>query len=162
MSRRCMAAPSPFLPLGYRLSIGIMSHRAVSLVYVASLVVMVVVGLGYDNFSPGLAAPSSGGPFFCKNLMSSGSDDDAMIFAFVVFVVPLTIRILKPRDGITNFESVAFFLCAFAACFALWLASLDCASIFYTAFVVPDVALAGALGALALSTAMLTCLRFIQ
>lgn len=139
-----------------------MTRRAISYAYVASLIVMVVVGLGYDSFSRGLAGRSSNGPFFCKELMSSGSDDDAMLIAFVLFIVPLTIRGLRARRRIACFELVVFSLCAFVSCFALWLASLDCASIFYTAFFVPDPALAGALVALVLSTAMLISLRFVQ
>ncbi|WP_300896320.1 hypothetical protein [Roseovarius sp.] len=123
---------------------------------------MVVVGFGYDSFSPGLAERSSNGPFFCKQLMSSGSDDDALLMAFVLFMVPLTIRTLRARRRIAIFEMAVFSLCAFVSCFALWLASLDCASILYTAFFVPDPALAGALVALVLSTAMLISLRFVQ
>lgn len=128
----------------------------------ASLIVMVVVGFGYDSFSPGLAGRSSNGPFFCKQLMSSGSDDDALLMAFVLFMVPLTIRTLRARCRIAIFEMAVFSLCAFVSCLALWLASLDCASILYTAFFVPDPALAGALVALVLSTAMLISLRFVQ
>ena len=136
-----------------------MTHRAISFVYLASLVVMIVVGFGYGTLSPGLAARTSGGPFYCKELMSSGSDDDAMIFVFALFIVPLIARVSRLRRGITHIELVMFSACAFAGCFSLWLASVDCASIFYTAFVVPDFALASALMALALSTASLAVLR---
>ena len=109
-----------------------MTRRAISCTYIASLIVMVVVGFGYDSFSPGLAERSSNGPFFCKQLMSSGSDDDALLMAFVLFMVPLTIRTLRARRRIAIFEMAVFSLCAFVSCFALWLASLDCASILYT------------------------------
>ncbi|MGD9919701.1 MAG: hypothetical protein AB7U46_16975 [Paenirhodobacter sp.] len=138
-----------------------MTRRALSFAYIASLIVMVVVGFGYSSLSPGLATRTSSGPFFCNQLMSSGSDDDAMLFAFALFILPLTIRILRAWRRIARVELVVFGLCAFVSCVALWLASLDCASIFYTAFIVPDPALAGALVALLLSTVTLVSLRFV-
>ncbi|MGC9370284.1 MAG: hypothetical protein ACP5DX_12150 [Paracoccaceae bacterium] len=135
---------------------------ALSVTYVTSLALTIVVGLRYDALSSGLAAPGPQGPFFCKELLSSGSDDDALVAAFGLFAIPLLLRAFRWNRGIAGFEVVAFGVCFGATCFALWLASLDCASIFYTAFVVPDPFLAGALIALPASAAALAWLRISQ
>lgn len=59
--------------------------RGFTTIYLLSLSIMIWVGLAYRSLSPGLAFPEPTGPLYCKELFSSGSDDDAMIGAFALF-----------------------------------------------------------------------------
>jgi hypothetical protein len=132
---------------------------AASAGFVVCAIAMVWVGLRYQAHSPGLAAPTGQGPFYCNWLMSSGGGDSAMVTTFAVFLVPLLFRlarILRPPSGIELAVYVASFL---LVCLALFLASLDCAHILYTAFVVPDHWLALALVSLAGSAVFLALAR---
>ncbi|MGL4321805.1 MAG: hypothetical protein ACRCS3_13170 [Paracoccaceae bacterium] len=131
-------------------------------IYLASLSLMVFVGLNYNALSPGLAIRGSDGPFFCAELLSSGGDDSAMVFAFALFALPLVLRIILFNQKVSTFELIMFFCCGLATAFALWLASLDCASLFYTAFALPDLFLASALFALPVATISLVALRRSQ
>lgn len=136
-----------------------MTRLSLIAIYLVCLSLMVFVGLNYDAISPGLADWTSGGPFFCAELFSSGGDDSAMVVAFALFALPLVLRIILFNHRVTTFELTIFLCCVLATAFALWLASLDCASIFYTAFVVPDLFLASALFALPVATLSLFALR---
>jgi len=136
-----------------------MQRTLLSAAYLASLSIMVVVGLSYEAVSPGLAAPGGEGPFFCRELLSSGGEDDAMIVAFGLFALPLAVRLLRMTRPVAGYEVVLLWLCLAVAGAALTLASLDCASIFYTAFVVPDVWLAAALVAMPAAAATLAWRR---
>lgn len=136
-----------------------MRRIAPTLTYLACLTWMALVGLIYTKLSPGLAAYTSEGPFFCHELQSSGAEDDEMISAFILFLLPLTLRLALIKRGISWIELPMFCFCLAVTLFALWLASLDCAEIFYTAFILPDPALAGALIALPCSAITLLLLR---
>lgn len=136
-----------------------MTRLSLIAIYLACLSLMVFVGLNYDAISPGLAAWGSDRPFFCSELLSSGGDDSAMVFAFALYALPLVLRIILFNQRVTTFELAMFLCCGLATAFALWLASLDCASLFYTAFVLPDPFLASALLALPIATISLVALR---
>ncbi len=82
-----------------------------------------------------------------------------MIVAFGLFALPLAVRPLRMNRPVAGYEVVLLWLCLAVAGAALTLASLDCASIFYTAFVVPDVWLAAALVAMPGSAILLARLR---
>ena len=135
-----------------------MKRTLISSAYMASLLLMVFIGLQYDNLSSGLASYTSQGPFFCNELLSSGGDDSAMVFAFVLFSIPLLLRAARWKRPANKLEVAIFGACLACTCLALFLATLDCASIFYTAFVVPDFYLVSALIALPLSTFALALL----
>lgn len=109
---------------------------------------MTLVGFAYTKLSRGLAAYTSEGPFFCHELLSSGSEDDTMISAFVLFLLPLMLRLALIKRSLSWIELLLFCFCLAVTLLALWLAGLDCADVFYTAFVLPDPTLAGALIAL--------------
>lgn len=141
--------------------LGTMQRNTLIAAYMACLTIMVTIGMAYGVLSPGLAAPGGDGPFFCRNLLSSGGDDDAMMLAFALFALPLALRLVRLNRRIAGYEVLLFWICFAASGAALLLASLDCASIFYTAFVVPDVVLAAALVALPGSAVLLTRLRSI-
>lgn len=126
-------------------------RKAGHLAYIAALAMMAFVGLAYEDLSSGLAFPDADGPFFCRDLFSSGGDDDAMIGSFGIFLAPLALRLLRLNRAVARYEIVLFWICAGLVCLSLMLASTDCASIFYTAFVLPDPLLAGALIALPLA-----------
>lgn len=139
-----------------------MTRLSLIAIYLACLSLMVFVGLNYDAISPGLAVRGFDGPFFCAELLTSGGDDSAMVFAFALFALPLVLRIILFNQRVTTFELTMFLCCGTATAFALWLASLDCASLFYTAFVLPDLFLASALFALPVATISLFALRRSQ
>jgi len=136
-----------------------MKHRLLCLTYLGSLMAMSVVGLGYAVLSRGLAAPTPQGPFFCRELLSSGSDDDLMVGAFTLFAIPLLYRIARWNRDVSVRETIVFGICLATTGLALWLASLDCASLVYTAFWVPDLFLATAILALPISAGALAWLR---
>ncbi|MGU3401512.1 hypothetical protein ACLBWS_17565 [Brucellaceae bacterium D45D] len=86
-----------------------MMNFSLSAIYIACLSLMAVAGFYYDAISPGLAAQTSDGPFFCNELLSSGGDDDAMIFAFSLFSLPLLLRIIRYNKNIAGYELIVFF-----------------------------------------------------
>ncbi|MFZ7090067.1 hypothetical protein [Primorskyibacter sp. 2E233] len=137
-------------------------YQIASLTYAALLFLMAFVGVKIGDLSAGLASPSQGGPFFCRNLLSSGGDDDAMLFAFAVFSIPMVVRVFRFKRRVAGYEIVAFALCVLSTCFSLFLASLDCASIFYTAFSIPDTLLAAALASMPMSAILLFKLRSLR
>lgn len=120
---------------------------------------MVGIGLSYGDLSDGLAGRTSEGPFFCDDLMSSGSDDSAMVFSFFVFAMPMVLRLARFRRQANSLEILVFAASVLIACLSLSLASMDCASILYTVFKVPDFYLGAALIALPVSTVALAMLR---
>lgn len=133
-----------------------MTHKAI---YMFFLVVLSTVGITYENVSAGLAAKSVNGPFYCSNLKSSGSDDTAMLFVFSLFLIPLAARFIRLHRDISFAEVVVFYVVMALSIAGLFLASLDCAEILYTAFGVPDLYLASALIALPISAIMLWKIR---
>ncbi|WP_312531962.1 hypothetical protein [Paracoccus sp. (in: a-proteobacteria)] len=139
-----------------------MTRIILSLTYLVCLMLMIFVGVTYETISTGLASPGPDGPFFCKELLSSGSDDDAMMSAFSVFLLPLALRTVRITRIIAAFEVAVFYCCGAMTFLALGLASMDCASILYTAFILPDLLLAGALLALPVSAITLSTLRVTQ
>ncbi len=107
-----------------------------------------------------VSGPTGGEPFYCNQLMSSGGEDDLMVALFVVFALPFVVRVIAmwfSRPG--RVELAIWGIAAAVACFGLFLASLDCAAIFYTAFRLPAPELAAALIALPLSGLLLWLLR---
>ena len=116
-----------------------------NLLYLALLGWVTTVGAAFDALSRGLTARTTEWPFLCAELQSSGGDDDAMIFVFVIFAVPLAVRIIRTGRAFAGYELALVWGCAGVGGVALWLASLECAEVFYTAFAVPDSALASIL-----------------
>ena len=139
-----------------------MNQKFAHIAYVLLLIWMTAVGLTYESLSGGVAAPRESGPFYCRELMSSGGDDSAMVFAFALFAFPLLLRLLRYRRRIAVYEVAVFWICIGTTCFSLFLATLDCASIFYTAFLVPDTMLATAILAMPTTLLLITRLRAIQ
>ncbi len=74
-----------------------------------------------------------------------------MVVALSLFVLPLIVRVANMRRAPSLFELLLFHFVAAIAIIALWMATLDCAQLFYTAFVVPDFYLAAGLITLPLS-----------
>lgn len=135
------------------------TNTAVSVAYAILLAAMVYIGQRWGTLSPGFASPTESGPFFCKELFSSGGDDDAMMGAFTLFVLPLALRLGRLFRPIAKYEVWLFYVCACLVIFSLILASLDCADIFYTAFVIPDPVLAFALIVMPIAALLLFYLR---
>lgn len=83
-----------------------------NLLYLALLGWVTTVGAAFDALSRGLTARTAEGPFFCAELQSSGGDDDAMIFAFVIFAVPLAVRIVRTGRAYAGYELALVWGCA--------------------------------------------------
>ena len=115
--------------------------RALSGLYLASLSVVALVGYLYSEISQGLLAPTgdAGIPFRCDDLQSAGGDDSAVIVVFVLFFIPILYRLLFMAKPAGSAEVGVFGLVLISSYGALALASLDCADIFYTAFIAKDV-----------------------
>ena len=137
-------------------------YRITSLGYAALLLLMECVGLLYDSLSRGLAEPGEGGPFFCRELLSSGGDDSGLVSAFAAFLVPASLRLARLSAGPAGYEGLVFLICLVLSCASLALARLDCGAIVYTAFGVPDPMLAAALVALPVSGVLLLKLYFAR
>ncbi|WP_157946833.1 hypothetical protein [Thalassobius sp. I31.1] len=105
--------------------------------------------MSWEYYSPGFAANSSTGAVFCRELLSSGSDDSAMVLMFMIMILPFIFRLARFRYPPKAVETSVFAVCVLLVIGALYLASLDCAQVFYTAFVVPDFMLLAALVSLA-------------
>ena len=133
---------------------------AFNLLYLAALITISVIGLMWESLSNGFHA--SGGEFLCRNLKSSGGDDDAVVVIFVTLVIPAMIRAFRVKLPYTRIELTIFCLCLALSAFGLWLASLDCADIWDTAFAVPDYALQAVLFAMVLVLACGFTLRRIS
>lgn len=129
------------------------------LIYMFLLVVLTTVGIAYENFTLGLAAKSADGPFYCNTLMSGGSDDTVMIFVLSLFSIPLAARIIRLYREISIAKVAVFYIVMALSVAELFIASLDCAEILYTAFGIPDFHLAIALIALPASALMLWKIR---
>ena len=150
-------APSQFLRTGYKA--GMFLRTA----YLFLVALMCAVGLTYGLYSGGAAAFTDDGPFFCDELRSSGGDDTAVVgFAFALFGLPLLVRLLQFFKAVSKIEAGVYYFTAFTAIIFLFLASLDCAQIFYTAFRVPDPHLAVALVSLPASFLLLVRMRTIS
>ncbi len=134
-------------------------HIAALIVYMVLLAAIAYIGQRWDALSPGFASPTNNGPFFCKELFSSGGDDDAMMGAFMLFVLPLALRLIRLFYPIAKYEVWLFYICASVASFSLMFASLDCADIFYTAFGIPNLWLAFTLIATPIAALLLFYLR---
>jgi hypothetical protein len=125
-------------------------------VYVLALACAGYIGLNWSSLSPGL----SGGTGLCRELQSSGGDDDTLIFIFSLLLIPALLRLFRWRRDFSRGEVWALTITSALVLMALLLASLDCADIFHTAFLRPDPALALALIALPLSWGSALFLRF--
>ena len=131
--------------------------------YLLLVALMSAVGWTYGSYSGGAAALTLDGPFFCDGLRSSGGEDTGVIgMAFTVFSLPLLVRLLQFFKGVSRIEAGIYCFAALAAITFLFLASLDCAQIFYTAFGLPDPYLAAALVSLPLSFLLLVRMRMIS
>lgn len=131
--------------------------RTAHILFVALLC---AVGFTYGSYTGGAATRTTDGPFYCNELHSSGGDDTAVIgFAFVLFSLSLLIRLFRFFKSVSRFEVGVHTVSLLAAIGILFIASLDCAQIFYTAFGVPDLHLAAALLSLPISLALLIGIR---
>ncbi|MDF1872168.1 hypothetical protein [Vannielia sp.] len=124
---------------------------------------MCAIGFTYGSYSRGAAAFTPDGPFYCDGLQSGGGDDTAVVgFAFMLFGLPLLVRLFRFFKSVSPFEVGVYCVAALAAVIFLFLASLDCAQIFYTAFSIPDPFLAVALVSLPASFVLLVRIRKIS
>ena len=111
--------------------------------------------LFYREISRGLAAPAGDHPFYCHDLMSSGSDDDSMLLLFAVFIAPCALRALRLTAQVSKYEIAPFLLAAVMSVIGTTMANLDCADVLYTAFIVPDIPLAAALASIPIAAIIL-------
>lgn len=131
-----------------------------NLLYLASLAAISAVGLMWNTVSHGFHA--TGGEFLCRELKSSGSDDDAMVVMFITLLFPIIIRLIRFKKSYAHMELLVLLLCLGLSVLGLWLAALDCADIWDTAFAVPDYALQAALFGMVLAPACGFALRRIS
>jgi hypothetical protein len=134
-------------------------HRALAISYVLCLFVQVYVGFVWPGGGPGFAAPTADGPLFCADLVSSGGDDDAMMIAFLLMLLSAAVRILRWGQSANRIELAVFWLSVALIVATLWLASLDCANVLYTAFTLGHPLLLAGLVALTGAAVLMTAAR---
>lgn len=104
-----------------------MTRARLSLCYSALPAVPMASAWLYLSSDAPVFIPEGGFP--CRELQSSGGDDDSLILLLAVFVLPLLWRLLRPTRRPSNPEIVALAFALQAALLMLWLARLDCASL---------------------------------
>ncbi len=114
--------------------------RIWSLGFIFFLGVTIVTGWYFPSWSDGLASFEAGGAFYCRELMSSGGDDDSQLGVSILFLLPLIFRSLQASTSPTQFEVVV--VAASYLLFWVWVTlGLECGEVFYTTFVLLDPAL---------------------
>ena len=116
--------------------------------YFAALLAGAGVGLFWDRLSPGFGDRVGG---LCRELISSGGGDDAMMLSFAALIVPAALRLMRWGKPIPWTEGTVLARASGLALAGFLLASRDCAAILHTVFARPDPALATALIALPLA-----------
>jgi hypothetical protein len=109
--------------------------------YLLTLATQIAIGFYWPRMSNGFAAKTDAGPFYCNELLSSGGDDSTMVVVFVLFIIPLLIRVFLFARRVSNWELGIFILTASIVIVGFYAVTLDCAEFFYTAFSVPDIPL---------------------
>ncbi|SMX27026.1 hypothetical protein TRP8649_01128 [Pelagimonas phthalicica] len=96
------------------------------------ILVMVLIGWNFGDLAPGLMAKGADGPIYCRELKSSGADDDALIFAFTLFSVPGALRLARLHRKPNGVERLVLVACILSVCVALYLVPLDCGEIVFS------------------------------
>jgi hypothetical protein len=112
---------------------------ALQLSYLFLLFALAYIGAYWTELSNGLVA--KGGQFRCAELQTTGGDVDALVFFCVLFVLPLALRLVRITRIFNMFDLVLMLFVTTFVAFFLWLASLACANLWHTAFLVPEPAL---------------------
>ena len=136
-----------------------MQRAWLSSLYIIFLCVIVGIGLFYTSVSNGFAAPTGDRPFFCRELKGGGSADEVMLLTLIIFLVPALIRLFRFNRRPGLWEAFVYLSCLLLASVALLVAGLDCASLIYTAFGVPDLWLATLLISIPVTAILMTVLR---
>ena len=123
-----------------------------SALYLSGLATMIFVGWNFSELSNGLASRTSGDPFYCGGGLGSQPDSNAMVFAFIVFIISSFIRLVQFNKPMSFFEFGLHLFCLCFVILAFYLAVMDCGDILYSAFILPDLYLASALVSLLFST----------
>ncbi|MCA0045197.1 hypothetical protein [Celeribacter litoreus] len=122
-----------------------------SLLYCGSLAIVVANTILWPLDGTGFIAGRVNPASYCSVLMSSGGDDDAMIFALVIFALPMALRIARFHRPWTRIESVLYGFSWLGAIFAYFLATMDCAAPVATAVIDHDLQLIAIFTALGLN-----------
>ncbi len=111
-------------------------NAVVSLIFCLACAAAVASALGFAVSSEFLT-DTGGGVFHCKELLSSGGDDE-LAMAFLSIVIPSILwRAFHWKRPIFVLE-IGVFLGVYGVAFAVITMSLDCGDFFFTAFGVGD------------------------
>ena len=115
-----------------------------SVLYIMMLSAQIFLGVNYEKFSVGLFADTGGEPFSCRELLSSGSDDD-LVFAFsIILIVSIVYRVLRFPFRASRIELAVLIGSQMLLGLAISVGT-ECGQILYTAFLVGDRFLIGLL-----------------
>ena len=108
--------------------------------FLACVSLVLYLSVFYEDFSRGFASDVNGSVFYCRELQTSGSDDDAIMISLLLLVVPLLIRLFNVLNKVKYWEAVVFVLFS-AISLAIVIIGLECGEFFFTAIEVPDMTL---------------------
>lgn len=107
-----------------------------SSIFCVSATIAVASSLAFALYSEFLAATPTG-VFRCKELASSGADDELATVYFMLLLPSILIRIVRWTREVAQFEAVLF-LASLAGAGACVFLSLDCGNFFFTTLSGPD------------------------
>ena len=117
-----------------------MNRIFINLLYISALTAVVILSIFYVDISNGLAVKSGEGRFYCRELVSSGRDDDFLTVFGVFFGIPLLIRTFRVTRATGLVDTMAISTTSFVF-WAILLSIPDCGDVIYTMFVIGDLAL---------------------
>lgn len=108
-----------------------------SISFILLLVAQIYMALSFFSSAKGFGTDAGGSVFYCRELMSSGSDDEFIMVVMLLQLIPITVRLARLKRSAKNWE-IYLFCCTSILSFALILFGLECGSYFFTAFVLRE------------------------
>lgn len=105
--------------------------------FILLLVTQIYMALSFLSSAKGFATDDGGSVFYCRELMSSGSDDEFIMVVMLLQLIPITVRLARLKQSAENWE-MYLFCCTSILSLALILYGLECGSYFFTAFVLRE------------------------
>lgn len=102
-----------------------MRNNTISVAYLIAIGVQIISAFWFALFSDGLYAMSKGGLFHCKELLSSGRDDELMLVVFILMAVPAIVRAFRFNYYVNAVETLIFFIIT-AVCVWILSTGMDC------------------------------------
>ena len=109
-----------------------MMRKLSGIAYLLALSLLIWSGF-YFASSEGFVAAGKPPLFLCRQLLSSGGDDETVTVVLALYAIPLAIRIFCYQRKISNLETSIFLLVTFL-CFVFVTMAPECGSLIATLF----------------------------